>query len=237
MALEDRRVCPASPAVPNAAMAGRRADRRQNHSAPCRAGIRRHHPVHPLCAVAGRAGREGHLRGSAGVAAAVVAIDAQDITVMAAGEPRPAFDLHCPLLSLPLAFGTQPETIPAAIPYLAAPAERVGVLARSFAAGAAARRVCLVRLVDRTRMTATDRSRWRAWPRYSRIRRSDVSACRRELRMRMAKRCAACRTWSHLGDDIRDFADTAGDHLVARCRDLRRYGGGASGRRAGQAGR
>jgi Tfp pilus assembly protein PilF len=48
-----------------------------------------------------------------------------DITVMACGEPLPAFDLHCPLFSLPLAFGTQPGTIPAAIPYLAAFAERV----------------------------------------------------------------------------------------------------------------
>ena len=34
-------------------------------------------------------------------------------------EPPP-YDLHCPLLSLPLAFGTTEETIPAAVPYLAA---------------------------------------------------------------------------------------------------------------------
>jgi len=32
----------------------------------------------------------------------------------------PAFDLHCPMLSLPLVFGTRIETIPAAIPYLRA---------------------------------------------------------------------------------------------------------------------
>ena len=49
----------------------------------------------------------------------------QGITVVARGEPLPAFDLQCPLLSLPLAFGTQPETVPAAIPYLAAPAQRL----------------------------------------------------------------------------------------------------------------
>ena len=47
------------------------------------------------------------------------------ITVIAAGQLLPAIDLHCPLLSLPFALGTQVETIPAAIPYLAAPAERV----------------------------------------------------------------------------------------------------------------
>ena len=34
------------------------------------------------------------------------------------GEPLPHFDLHCPLLSLPLAFGTRLETIPSATPYL-----------------------------------------------------------------------------------------------------------------------
>ena len=38
--------------------------------------------------------------------------------VMAAGEPLPAFDYWCPLLSLPLVFGTTVETIPARVPYL-----------------------------------------------------------------------------------------------------------------------
>jgi Flp pilus assembly protein TadD len=40
--------------------------------------------------------------------------------VIARGDPLPAFDLQAPLLSLPLAFGTAPETIPADIPYLQA---------------------------------------------------------------------------------------------------------------------
>lgn len=35
------------------------------------------------------------------------------------GTPAPAFDFHCPLMSLPLAFGTLVETIPARVPYLA----------------------------------------------------------------------------------------------------------------------
>ncbi|HEY1921762.1 MAG TPA: glycosyltransferase, partial [Tepidisphaeraceae bacterium] len=41
------------------------------------------------------------------------------------GESLPAFDLHCPLMSLPLAFGTTLETIPADVPYLTAPPDRV----------------------------------------------------------------------------------------------------------------
>ena len=40
--------------------------------------------------------------------------------VIARGDPLPPFDLHCPLLSLPLAFATRLESIPAAPSYLAA---------------------------------------------------------------------------------------------------------------------
>ena len=49
----------------------------------------------------------------------------ESVTIIAKGERLPAFDLHCPLLSLPLAFGTELSTIPAEIPYLAAPAARL----------------------------------------------------------------------------------------------------------------
>ncbi len=54
------------------------------------------------------------LRGTAGVA-----------QIFARGEPLPRFDLHCPLMSLPLAFGTALDTIPADVPYVFAPADRV----------------------------------------------------------------------------------------------------------------
>jgi len=45
--------------------------------------------------------------------------------VIVEGDQLPDFDLHCPLLSLPRAFGTRLETIPASVPYLAAPAGQV----------------------------------------------------------------------------------------------------------------
>lgn len=41
-------------------------------------------------------------------------------TLVAQSEALPAFDAHCPLLSLPLALGTDLETIPDTVPYLAA---------------------------------------------------------------------------------------------------------------------
>jgi tetratricopeptide (TPR) repeat protein len=41
--------------------------------------------------------------------------------------PRPDHDLHCPMMSLPLAFGTTLETIPAPMPYLHADPARAAV--------------------------------------------------------------------------------------------------------------
>jgi tetratricopeptide (TPR) repeat protein len=45
--------------------------------------------------------------------------------VLGDGEPLPPVDFHCPLLSLPLAFETELATVPANIPYLSAPKERI----------------------------------------------------------------------------------------------------------------
>lgn len=44
------------------------------------------------------------------------------VTLIAQGTARPAADLHCPLLSLPLALGTTYDSIPARTPYLDVPA-------------------------------------------------------------------------------------------------------------------
>lgn len=43
--------------------------------------------------------------------------------VISNGDPLPDFDFQCPLLSLPLAFGTRHETIPSVTPYLRAPVQ------------------------------------------------------------------------------------------------------------------
>lgn len=46
------------------------------------------------------------------------------------GEARPEFDLHCPLMSLPLAFSTALDAIPAAVPYLSIPESAVAAAAK-----------------------------------------------------------------------------------------------------------
>ncbi len=45
--------------------------------------------------------------------------------IVALGEPLPGFDVVCPLLSLPGLFATTPDTVPNAVPYLAAESDRV----------------------------------------------------------------------------------------------------------------
>ncbi|ANC91499.1 tetratricopeptide repeat protein [Azospirillum humicireducens] len=54
--------------------------------------------------------------------------------VIARGDPLPAFDLECPLMSLPLAFGTVVDDLPADIPYLRADPPRVAVWRERLAA-------------------------------------------------------------------------------------------------------
>jgi tetratricopeptide (TPR) repeat protein len=50
---------------------------------------------------------------------------AAPVEVVSRGHPLPDFDLHCPLLSLPLAFSTRLATIPSATPYLSADPQAV----------------------------------------------------------------------------------------------------------------
>ncbi len=47
--------------------------------------------------------------------------------VVLKGDALPQFDVHCPLLSLPLAMGTRLDTVPADVPYLNAPADAAAV--------------------------------------------------------------------------------------------------------------
>ena len=71
------------------------------------------------------------------IAASIAAC--RDIEVIAHGESLPAFDLQCPLMSLPLAFRTQLATIPAEVPYLVPPGADAAVRSR-IDRGAAPRR-------------------------------------------------------------------------------------------------
>lgn len=63
--------------------------------------------------------------------------------ILTLGDPLPDFDVQCPMMSLPLAFGTTLDTIPVAVPYLSAAPDRVAVW-RDRLSGLEGRRIGLV---------------------------------------------------------------------------------------------
>jgi tetratricopeptide (TPR) repeat protein len=129
--------------------------------------------------------------------------------VLARGEPLPPFDLHCPLASLPLALKTELATIPADVPYLAAPANRLAKWRPRLDA------------LDRPRIAvawsgsaahANDRNRSIALTRLQPL--WSVAGCsfvsiQRDLREDDARALGEAPRFVHVGDELADFADTA----------------------------
>jgi tetratricopeptide (TPR) repeat protein len=135
-------------------------------------------------------------------------------TVVARGEHPPAFDVHCPLGSLPLALRTEPSTVPAQIPYLSADeaqvtrwSERLGTLPRP--------RIAIVWSGNPDH--DNDRNRSIALARLAPL--FDVPACfmsvQRDLRGEDVRTLAAEKRVTHVGGDLADFADTAA--VLALC--------------------
>jgi tetratricopeptide (TPR) repeat protein len=129
--------------------------------------------------------------------------------IFARGEPLPRFDLHCPLMSLPLAFGTALDTVPADIPYIRAPADRVA----QWQARLGAPRSLRVGIVwagsavhknNHNRSIAFDRFR-------SLLSTSDVEFVSLQNELSATEAAALGRHGNvvALGGELRDFADTA----------------------------
>jgi Flp pilus assembly protein TadD len=83
--------------------------------------------------------------------------------VVASGDALPDFDRHCPMMSLPFAFGTELETIPSGPAYLAADPDQAGHWERRLAPLGEGLRIGLVWAGNGRRQTvdlnATDRRR------------------------------------------------------------------------------
>ena len=132
--------------------------------------------------------------------------------IMAPAQPLPPFDLHCPLLSLPLAFGTTLATIPA---------ERVPICARRPSACAEmasgcpaadrpARRHGLVRQTDAQERPQPQHRLVPPGAAACRCPASNSSACSSEYpRCRPRARCETIRSLLRLDRKLADFADTA----------------------------
>lgn len=129
--------------------------------------------------------------------------------IRARGEPLPPFDCHCPLMSLPLAFGTRLDTIPNQLPYLQAP-EAKRAFWRRLLTIARGPRVGLVWSGNPAHKN--DRNRSISLETLERV--LDSSDCRffalqKELRPGDAERLAAHPNLVSLGDRLEDFTDTA----------------------------
>lgn len=131
------------------------------------------------------------------------------VTAVTAGDPQPAFDLHYPMMSLPLAFGTELATIPAEVPYLRAPPDRVAYWASRLPATADLR-VGLVWAGNPA--FAADRHRSVPFERLMPLlATAGVSfvALQRDVPLADAGAVQATPNLLNLGPLLRDFADTA----------------------------
>jgi tetratricopeptide (TPR) repeat protein len=133
--------------------------------------------------------------------------------VIARGEVRPDYDVHCPLGTLPLAFKTELATIPAEIPYLFADPARVAHW-RPRLAALTGRRIALVwsgsvaHANDRNRSIPLSALRplWEAGGAFISL--------QRDLRAGDAEILSASPVL-HLGSELADFDDTAA--VLAQC--------------------
>ncbi|WP_114861921.1 tetratricopeptide repeat protein [Azospirillum brasilense] len=147
--------------------------------------------------------------------------------LIARGDPLPDFDLECPLMSLPRAFGTRLDDVPAAVPYLRPDPQRVAAwsarLAHGQVTGGPGLRVGLV---------------WAGNPRFpgDALRSPRLAGLRPVLDvpgMRFfglqkgpgredLERVAMPGSFTDLGPDIADFSDTAAimanlDLVISSC--------------------
>jgi tetratricopeptide (TPR) repeat protein len=136
--------------------------------------------------------------------------------VIAHGERLPEFDQHCPLLSLPLAFGTDLASIPAPRAYLSADAAAVARWSEALGE----RRVPRVGLAwSGSVRHRNDRNRSVPLGTLARLLAPGVEfvSLQKELRTEDRKALRAIPALRHFEDEMHDFADTA---ALVDCLDL-----------------
>ena len=135
--------------------------------------------------------------------------------IIASGEAPPPFDVHCPLGSLPLALRTEPDSVPASIPYLSADdasltkwSARIGALPRPRIAIAWSGNPSHYN--DRNRSLAFARLRpLFAHPAAQGGAGARFISIQYDVRAEDASALAAETRVLHLGGDLQNFTDTA----------------------------
>lgn len=126
------------------------------------------------------------------------------------GGPLPAFDIHCPLPSLPLVFRTTLEDIPAQVPYLRADPQKLERWRSRLAGGAADLRVGLVWASQSQHRTAGAKSlALAALAPLAGIPGLRLYSLQKGEAARQAERSPAGLRIEDLSGELRDFSDTA----------------------------
>jgi tetratricopeptide (TPR) repeat protein len=133
-------------------------------------------------------------------------------TVIAYGDAAPAYDVHCPLGSLPLALKTEPATIPAPIPYLSADEAH---LAKWAARLGARPRIAIAWSGNASHLN--DRNRSMPFAKLAPLFSSPACfiSIQREVRAEDESALAAEQRVTHIGGELNDFDDTAA--IIALC--------------------
>jgi len=130
------------------------------------------------------------------------------VQVLAAGETLPPSDYHCPLMSLPLAFHTDLQSIPGRAPYLTADPARVAAWRARLGAAAAPR----VGLAWSGRPThRNDAQRSIPLAAFAALLEAGMTfvSLQKELRKEDQATLAAVPGLTHFGEGLQDYDDTA----------------------------
>jgi tetratricopeptide (TPR) repeat protein len=129
-------------------------------------------------------------------------------SVVGRGDALPAYDVHCPVGSLPLALRTELAAIPANVPYLAATDERIAKW-RERMESLPSPRIALA--WSGSADHANDRNRSIAFERLGPLLAGDASFISIQLELRAGDADALARLprVTHIGDALADFDDTA----------------------------
>jgi tetratricopeptide (TPR) repeat protein len=137
-------------------------------------------------------------------------------TIIARGDAPPPYDVHCPLGSLPLALGTEPDTVPSQIPYLSAGdaaltkwSARIGALARP--------RIAIAWSGNASHYNDRNRSIpfARLAPLFAEESGARFISIQRDVRSEDVERLAGEPHVTHLGGELENFTDTAA--VIALC--------------------
>jgi tetratricopeptide (TPR) repeat protein len=129
-------------------------------------------------------------------------------SVIAHEQPLPAFDLQCPLMSLPLALRTELSAIPACIPYIAAPPQGVAAGRERLPAGRP--RIGLAWAGDRSHKNDLNRSMRLATLRpIFDLPQLHFVSLQQEMGAEDAEALRSCGSLLAAGGPFRDFAETA----------------------------